>query len=60
MRINITKKAEEDLENIWKFTSKNWSTEQADKYYNLIMDEIEKVSYNIDRGKSINHIRLAY
>jgi len=33
----ITEKAGSDLENIWLYTFQNWSLEQADRYYELIM-----------------------
>ena len=56
----ISKKAIEDLENIWLFTLKKWSVEQADRYYNLIIDEIIFTSDNYLTGKSIDHIRIGY
>ena len=31
----LTKKAVEDLTEIWNYTSENWSEHQADKYYQL-------------------------
>jgi toxin ParE1/3/4 len=34
--------------------------EQADRYYNLIFDEIEYVSANFDSGKNYNAIRYGY
>jgi toxin ParE1/3/4 len=39
----ISDKALEDLNNIWLYTAENWSVKQANKYYNLILDEIEYV-----------------
>jgi len=59
-RYKIRKKAVEDLENIWLYTYKNWSLEQADKYYGLIISEIEFVSKNFLAGKSIDHIKKGY
>ena len=56
----IGKKAIEDLEEIWKYTLGNWSIEQADRYYNLIINEIEFVADNYKTGKSIEHIRKDY
>ena len=56
----ISKKAIEDLEKIWKSTLENWSIEQADRYYNLIINEIEFVADNCITGKSIEHIRKEY
>jgi toxin ParE1/3/4 len=60
MKIKISKEANEDIEKIWLFTFDNWSLEQADRYYNLIMDEIEFIAENYNSGKSMNHIRKGY
>ena len=40
----ISEKAFEDLNNIWLYTAEIWSVEQANRYYNLLVDEIEYVS----------------
>jgi toxin ParE1/3/4 len=56
----ISKKAVSDLEEIWLYTVKKWSTEQADRYYNLIFDEINYICKNINAGKSMEHIRKGY
>jgi len=60
MKYEISEKASEDIENIWLFTYENWSQEQADRYYNLIMDEIEFVSENFESGMSRNYLRKGY
>jgi len=41
MSYRISVKASEDIKNIWLYTFENWSQEQADRYVNLIFDEIE-------------------
>ncbi len=56
----ITKKAVSDLEEIWLYTVEKWSVNQADRYYNLIFDEIDFICKNIDAGKSMEHIRKGY
>ncbi len=56
----ITEKAIEDLEKIWVYTYENWSVQQADRYYNLIIDEIEFISENFISGKSMEHIKRGY
>lgn len=56
----ISKKAISDLEGIWSYTMKKWSVEQADRYYNLIIDEINFICKRIDSGKSMNPIRSGY
>lgn len=60
MRYFISKKAAEDIENIWLYTLENWSIEQADRYYNLIMDEIEWLAENFESGKSMEFLRKGY
>ena len=56
----ITEKAGSDLENIWLFTFKNWSVEQADRYYELIMNEIFFLSEHPTVGSIVDHIRKGY
>ena len=33
----ISEKALEDINKIWIYTAENWSVEQANRYYNLIL-----------------------
>lgn len=56
----ISKKAISDLEEIWLYTVEKWSIEQADRYYNLIFDEINYICKNINAGKSMEHVRKGY
>lgn len=56
----ISKKAVSDLEEIWLYTVENWSVEQADRYYNLIFDEINFICKNYQTGKSMEHVRKGY
>ena len=60
MNYNISKEAEYDLESIWLYTFEEWSLEQADYYFDLIMDEIEYISKNPKSGKDYNEIRTGY
>jgi len=60
MNYKISKQAEIDLENIWLYTFEEWSVEQADYYYDLIMDEIEYISINPKSGKDYNDVRKGY
>lgn len=50
MRYRISKEALRDLEKIWFYSAENWSAEQADRYYNLLMDEIEFIAANPKSG----------
>ena len=56
----ISRKAVDDLENIWTYTLHKWSIEQADRYYNLIINEIEFISKNFMTGKSMDDIKKGY
>lgn len=60
MKMVISEQALNDIENIWLFTAENWSTEQADRYYNLIFEEIEFICKHFNAGKSIESIRKGY
>lgn len=56
----MAKKAVSDLEEIWLYTVEKWFAEQADRYYNLIFDEINYICRNINAGKSMEHVRQGY
>jgi toxin ParE1/3/4 len=56
----ISQKANQDIENIWLYTYQTWSLEQADRYYNLIFDEIEFIARNFESGKSVDYIKKGY
>jgi len=56
----ISKEAINDLGKIWVYTKNKWSVEQADRYYSLIINEIEYISNNYNLGKSYSHIRKGY
>lgn len=60
MRYSISEKANQDIEKIWLYTFENWSLEQADRYYNLILDEIEYISEHFESGKSVDYIKKGY
>jgi len=56
----ISKKAVSDLEEIWFYTVEKWSVEQADRYYYLIIDEINYICKNTTAGKSMDQVRKGY
>jgi toxin ParE1/3/4 len=60
MKYIISKRASKDLENIWLYTFENWSQEQADRYFNLIVDEIENITRDPLSGKDYSEIRKGY
>lgn len=56
----ISKKAGQDLENIWFYTLEKWSLDQADHYVSLLIDEIEYLAKNPLGGKDYSEIRKGY
>ena len=60
MKYKISEKAFEDIENIWLYTMETWSIQQADRYYNLILDEIEYIAESPLSGVDYGHIRKNY
>lgn len=60
MKYKISKEALADLEKIWLYTFENWSLEQADRYFSLLMDEMEYIAENPNSGKDYNDIRKDY
>ena len=60
MNYKISNEASNDLEKIWLYTFENWSAEQADRYFDLIFDEIEYLCLKPDSGIDFSHIRKGY
>ena len=60
MKYRISHEASLDIEQIWLYTFENWSIEQADRYFNLIMDEIEYPAENPKSGKDYSKVRSGY
>ena len=60
MNYKVSQEANRDIENIWLYTYENWSLEQADRYFNLIMDEIEYLAKNPESGKDYSDVRKGY
>lgn len=60
MHYKISEAANQDLEAIWLYTFENWSLEQADRYFNLIVDAIELLAKNPESGTDYGNIRKGY
>ena len=56
----ISNQAIKDLDDIWIYTWQKWSKDQADRYYNLIIDEIEFIADNFMIGRSAEQTRKNY
>lgn len=59
-KYRISKQAIDDINDIWNYTLHKWSKEQADRYYNLIIEEIEFVANNFSVGKLAEQTRKNY
>ena len=53
---NLTNKAVEDLTNIWNYTFEEWSENQADTYYFLLLNLTTSTMFN----KSLSNILLLF
>ncbi|MCY4303314.1 MAG: type II toxin-antitoxin system RelE/ParE family toxin [Aestuariivita sp.] len=51
--------AESDLEHIWFYTWNEWSLNQANRYYDQIMDTIEELASGQKQGRKVD-IRDGY
>ena len=58
--LNVSSEALSDLEKIWIYTCEKWSKEQADRYYSLLIKEIQFLQSNYNTGKSAEYIRPGY
>jgi len=56
----LTPRAEQDLEQIWRYTVEQWSTAQAEKYVGSLLDAMEALAKNPKRGRSAAAIRSDY
>ena len=52
----LTNSAVEDLTDIWNYTYEEWSVQQADKYYQLLLDTCQDIAENPELGKSYEGI----
>lgn len=45
-KYRLTNKAVEDLADIWNYTFDEWSEQQADDYYNMLISSCQKIAVN--------------
>ena len=54
----FTKKAASDLNDIWEYTFKTWSREQANLYYNTLLSDCGKIAQKPDSlGRNFDHVK---
>ncbi|MBQ0734827.1 type II toxin-antitoxin system RelE/ParE family toxin [Aquimarina celericrescens] len=56
-KYELTNKAVEDLTGIWEYTIEKWSEQQADRYYNLLLDSFQDIANNPELGKNYDGIK---
>jgi toxin ParE1/3/4 len=52
----LTNKAVDDLTEIWNYTFEEWSEQQADNYYKLLIDSFNEIAQNPMLGKNYDGI----
>lgn len=55
-KYRLTQKAVADLADIWNYTYDMWSEDQADKYYNMLIDTCGQIADNPGLGKGYSII----
>ncbi len=52
--------ARADLEEIWLYTLKTWSADQADSYHQKIVNAFEALAAGTRQGRKVDQIRQGY
>ena len=55
-RYLLSHRAVADLTEIWVYSFETWSEQQADKYYQLIIDVCKEVASNPEIGRKYGHV----
>lgn len=55
-KYKLTKKAVQDLKQIWNYTFDTWSEKQADKYYKELIQHCSRLSINPTTGKNYENL----
>ncbi len=55
-KYKLTNKAVIDLSSIWEYTFDKWSEQQADKYYNFLIESCQDIAENPELGKNFEGI----
>ena len=55
-RYKFTNKAVDDITNIWNYTCDNWSENQADIYYQMLLENCKEVANSPETGKNYSGV----
>ncbi len=56
-KYKLTRKAVSDLNEIWQYTADNWSENQADRYYKMLLDICQDIADNPELGRNYDEIK---
>ena len=56
----LSPQAENDLDDIWSYTVRQWSAKQAEKYHANIIAAIEALTKGDQRGYDVGDLRTGY
>jgi toxin ParE1/3/4 len=56
-KYKLTNEAVEDLTKIWDYTFDKWSEKQADKYYEMLLENCQDIANDPKIGKSYEGIK---
>lgn len=56
-KFELTNKAVADLNGIWEYTVENWSENQADRYYDMLLDICQDIADNPELRKNYDGIK---
>jgi toxin ParE1/3/4 len=59
-RVNLLKRAQSDIEEIWNYTVAGWGIDQAELYLRQIQSAIDAIANNPSLGRSCDEIRAGY
>ncbi len=57
VKYELTNKAVADLNEIWEYTLENWSENQADRYYDMLLEICQDIADNPELGKNYEGIK---
>ena len=57
VKYELTNKAVADLNKIWEYTLENWSENQADRYYDMLLGICQDIADNPELGKNYDGIK---
>lgn len=60
MSFSLSRKAKNDLREIWHYTFEHWSEEQADSFIGSLRERIEYIASNPEKGREFYHRNKTY